>query len=195
VAEAIAIVSIVSGAAVAVLVPFINARLERSRLAQQSQGARLEELRGILDAALQQLYVAATIFYEIREWQKIREWQNQAPKPEWEGRISKHVSQLSEQVDKVNEQGLRIQLRTPQGAAIATAFAEAANHVLRYEVAFRHFFESESRQPEQPPPPFNEMTVALAKFLEEVRKFAGVVPAPSQPPRLRPNGLSNALES
>jgi hypothetical protein len=198
VAEAIAIVSIVSGAAVAVLVPFISARLERSRLVQQSQDARLEELRGILDAALQQLYVAATIFYEIQEWQmqKIREWQKQPLKPDWEERISKHVSQLSEQVDKVNEQGLRIQLRTPQDAAIATAFSEAANHVLRYEVAFRHFFESESRQPEQvPPPPFNEMTVALARFLEEVRKFAGVVPAPLQTPRLLASGLRPPPES
>jgi hypothetical protein len=43
--ELLAIVSIVSGAAVAITVPFINARLERSRLEQQSRDARVEELR------------------------------------------------------------------------------------------------------------------------------------------------------
>jgi hypothetical protein len=66
-AEAVAIVSIVSGAAVAVLVPFISARLERTRLVQQSRDARFEELRGIFDDALQTLYVGWTIFYEIQE--------------------------------------------------------------------------------------------------------------------------------
>ena len=170
--------------------PFINARLERSCLAQHSQDARLEELRGILDAALQQLYVAATIFYEIQEWQ------SEPPRQEWESWISRRVSQLTEQVDKVNEQGLRIQLRTPEGAAIAVAYAEAANHVLWYEVALRHFFEGETRRPEQlPPPPFTEMTAALGRFLEEVRKFAGVVPARLQPPRLPESGLGHPPES
>jgi hypothetical protein len=191
VAEAIAIVSIVSGAAVAVLVPFINARLERSRLVHQSQDARLEELRGILDAALQQLYVAATIFYEIQEQQ------NETPGPEWsESWISRRVSQLTEQVDRVNEQALRIQLRTPEGAAIAAAFAEAVHHVLAYEVTLRHAFERGARQPEQlPRPPFNEMGAALGKFLEEVRKFAGVVPAPLHTPRLPASGLRPPPES
>jgi hypothetical protein len=190
VAEAIAIVSILSGAAVAVLVPFINARLERSRLAQQSQDARLEELRGILDAALQQLYVAFTIFYEIQEWQR------EPPRQEWESWISRHVSQLTEQVDKVNEQGLRIQLRTPEGAAVADAYSDAASHVLTYEVTLRHFFESEGRQPERvPPPPFVQATAAMERFLQEVRKFAGVVPAPLQTPRLPESGLRPPPES
>jgi hypothetical protein len=191
VTEAIAIVSIVSGAAVAVLVPFINSRLEHSRLVQQTQAARLDELRGILDTALQQLYSAATIFYEVQEQQ------TQTPRPKLSARwISQRVSQLTEQVDRVNEQGLRIQLRTPEGAAIAATFRDAAKHVLGYEVELRHAFERGVRQPEQlPRAPFYEMGVAIGTFLEEVRKFAGVVPAPLHTPRLPASGLSPPPES
>lgn len=168
--------SIVSGAAVAVLVPFISARLERTRLVQQSRDARLEELRAILDEALQHLYVAATIFYEIHEWQ------NETPEPKWsESWMSRHVSQLTEQTDNVNQDGLRIRLRTPDNAAIAAAHAGAAQIVLAYELTFRHFCEREpSRREELPPAPWNEMGVAISKVLEEIRKFAGVVPAPLQ---------------
>jgi hypothetical protein len=51
--------------------------------------------------------------------------------------------------------------------------------VLAYEVTFRHFVEREGRDTEQvPPPPFNEMTVAMGRVTEEIRKFAGVVPVP-----------------
>ena len=173
-AEAVAIVSIVSGAAVAVLVPFISARLERTRLVQQSRDARFEELRGIFDDALQTLYVGWTIFYEIQEWRSA------LPRPEWSQRwMSQRVSQLTEQVDKVNQDRLRIQLRTPEGAAVAAAQGEAADYVLAYEVTFRHFVEREGRDTEQvPPPPFNEMTVAMGRVTEEIRKFAGVVPVP-----------------
>jgi hypothetical protein len=66
---------------------------------------------------------------------------------------------------------------------VANAYRRAASHVLRYEVAFRHFVEGGGRQPEKAPqPPFYEMTGALGEFLEEVRKFTGIVPAPLQKP-------------
>jgi hypothetical protein len=50
--EAIALVSVASGATVAVAVPYINARLERSKLRAQSHAARLDELRATLDEAV-----------------------------------------------------------------------------------------------------------------------------------------------
>jgi hypothetical protein len=66
-AELIAVVSIIAGAAVAIIVPFIGARLERSRFVEQSRQARMNELRDILDVTLQHLYVAGTILYEIQD--------------------------------------------------------------------------------------------------------------------------------
>ncbi len=50
--EAISIVSIASGATVAVAVPYINARFERVRLRQQDHSLRLDELRQRLDDAM-----------------------------------------------------------------------------------------------------------------------------------------------
>ena len=51
--SAIAIVSIVSGATVAIVVPVVSARLERNRLRWQARSARIDELRDVLDAGLQ----------------------------------------------------------------------------------------------------------------------------------------------
>jgi hypothetical protein len=172
VAEAIAIVSIVSGAAVAVLVPFVNARLERARLTQQSRDARVDELRGLLDEALQHLYVLGTILYEINE-----ERPRELPRPEWsEKRLQALGQRLTDQTDIVMKDGLRISLRTPQGAAIYAAHREAVDAMLQYEFQYRHFLESELRDQEEPPAaPVHEVSVALEKVVTEVRAFAGVV--------------------
>jgi hypothetical protein len=79
--ELLAIVRIVSGAAVAITVPFINARLERSRLEQQSRDARAEELRALLDGAVQHLWKTWTILYEVSE-----EGRRDLPRPQWSDR-------------------------------------------------------------------------------------------------------------
>jgi hypothetical protein len=65
--EAIALAGMLSGAAVAILVPFISARLEGNRMEQQGRDARLEELRVILDGAVQRLYDAWTVLYEVEQ--------------------------------------------------------------------------------------------------------------------------------
>jgi hypothetical protein len=175
VAEAIALVSIVSGAAVAVLVPFVNARLERSRLTQQSRVIRVDELRGLLDEALQHLYVLGTILYEVNE-----ERPRELPRPDWsEKRLGQLGQRLTAQTDVVMQDGLRISLRTPQGAAIYAAHQEAVDAMLRYELQYRHFIESELRDQEKPPEaPLHEVSVAVEKLVTEVRAFAGVVDAP-----------------
>jgi hypothetical protein len=175
VAEAIALVSIVSGAAVAVLVPFVNARLERARLTQQSRDARVDELRGLLDDALQHLYVSGTILYEINE-----ERPRGLPRPDWsDKRLGQLGQRLTEQTDVVQQDGLRISLRTPPSAAIYAAHREALDAMLRYEVQYRHFAESGLRDQEKPPEaPLHEVSVAAEKLVTEVRAFAGVVDAP-----------------
>lgn len=175
VAEAIALVSVVSGAAVAILVPFIGARLERSRLVQQSRDVRLDELRGLLDDAVQNLYLAGTILYEILE-----ETDRELPRPDWsDKRLLRLGQQLTEQTDVVNQNALRIKLRTPKGAAISAVHQDAVDAIALYEVHFRQFIESELREQEKPPPaPLEEVGTAAEELVAEVRTFAGVVEAP-----------------
>jgi hypothetical protein len=175
VAEAIALVSIVSGAAVAVLVPFVSARLERTRLTQQSRDARMDELRGLLDEALRHLYLAGTVLYEINE-----ERPRELPRPDWSAeRLKKLGQRLTEQADVVMQDGLRISLRTPPSAAIYGEYRVAVDAILWYELEYRHFVESERRDQEKPPEaPWHEVSAAIGKFMTEVRTFAGVVDAP-----------------
>jgi hypothetical protein len=51
VADPVAIISVVSGAAVAITVPLITSAVERRRLREQVGGARLDELRSVFDEA------------------------------------------------------------------------------------------------------------------------------------------------
>jgi hypothetical protein len=170
-ADPVAIVSIVSGAAVAIGVPFINARLERSRLEQQSRDARLGELRDLLDGAAQHLYRVWTIFYEIEQ-----EVDRELPRPEWsDNRLRGSGTDVTEQTDVVVEDGIRIALRTEPGAAIVRAHGEAQRHVVTYELEYRRFLESERFHREKPPPPPSELLPAMSNFMKEVRRFAGVV--------------------
>jgi len=64
-ANVVAIVSILSTLAVAIAVPFINARLERRRLAWQSQQAQLDELRRLLDGATLRIQEATETLWAI----------------------------------------------------------------------------------------------------------------------------------
>src|SRR6266511_6410602 len=66
-ADPVAIISIVSGATVAVTVPFISATLERRRLRWQTEMARMDELRTLLDTASVHMYEAWTVLYEIEQ--------------------------------------------------------------------------------------------------------------------------------
>jgi hypothetical protein len=52
-ADTVAIVSIVSGAAVAITVPIITARLDRNRLKWETEERRIDETRVVIDGALQ----------------------------------------------------------------------------------------------------------------------------------------------
>jgi hypothetical protein len=52
-ADAVAIISILSGSAVAITVPVITASLERRRLQWESEKLRIDETRGVVDTALQ----------------------------------------------------------------------------------------------------------------------------------------------
>jgi hypothetical protein len=188
VAEVIAIVSIVSGAAVAITVPFINARLERSRRELQGREARFEELRVLLDDAVQHLYTAWTILYEIEQ-----EAQQGLPRPQSAYKhLVQHGTDLTSQVDVLIQDGLRLTLRTPPGSALKSAHAEAQQACTQYELEYRQFLGSELVDQERPPrPPSIELSNAIALFMDEIRDFVGVAlpadqraspVAPSVPP-------------
>lgn len=164
VTEAIAIVSILSGAAVAIVVPFINARLERSRIEEQSRRVRLEELRGLLDQSVQHLYDAWGLLFDIEQEAQKAIRSTTA--------LRKLDATLTKQADVIVQDGLRINIRTPPDASIVTAHREAQDLFARYEAEYR-------RSPEvklPPPPPTTAMSQAIAGFMEEIHAFVGVVP-------------------
>jgi hypothetical protein len=178
--ELLAIVSIVSGAAVAITVPFINARLERSRLERQSRDARVEELRALLDGAVQHLWKTWTILYEVSE-----EGQRELPRPQWSDRRLRQLGdELTTELDAVVEDGLRIKLRTPPDSPMNAAHEKALEFVLRSELDHRKFLENESMDQERPPqPPTTEFSEAIGRFMGEIRAFVGVVdPTAAAPP-------------
>jgi hypothetical protein len=61
VADPVAIISVVSGATVAIVVPFISARLERQRLRYEGSQERFTELRQLLDGAAERLIESLTV--------------------------------------------------------------------------------------------------------------------------------------
>jgi hypothetical protein len=182
-ADPVALVSIVSGATVAVAVPFINARLERSRIHHQSRDARMDELRALLDGAVRNLYDAWAIVYEVDQ-----EARRMLPRPDWsDDRLRELAKKLTSQTDVVIHDGLRIGLRAAAGAAIADTQDRARTVVLEYELALRQFVESETMQQERPPePPVNELSLAISAFMEAIREFVGVVEPPPRPSDVSP---------
>jgi acyl-CoA reductase-like NAD-dependent aldehyde dehydrogenase len=65
VADAVAIISVLSSAAVAISVPFINAWLERQRLRYQTSQERFAELRTLLDQSAERLTETQTVLVEL----------------------------------------------------------------------------------------------------------------------------------
>jgi hypothetical protein len=167
--ELLALVSIVSGAAVAIVVPFVNSRLERDRLAAQGSAARHEELRGLLDDAVQHLWTTWTVFFEVAE-----EGRRPSPSPE---RLRELAAQLAKQVDVIVADTLRVKLRTPHGIGIVEAHERAQAIVLEHELALRHYLDSEDVGAERPPAPITQLSEAMGEFMDEIRTFVGVVQA------------------
>jgi hypothetical protein len=74
----IAVVSVISGATVAIAVPFISARLERHRLSLTANQARLDELRDVLDrgaialtdAQMEMDNSMSWVQHAVKQWRK-----------------------------------------------------------------------------------------------------------------------------
>jgi hypothetical protein len=150
-------------------VPLINARFEQRRLRQQRLDARLSELREILDIAVQHLFKAYSILFDIRE-----ECRKPLSPPE---RLRALGNGLREEVDLLAGYGLRVRLRTPAGAAVAERQDEANRIFLRYEAEYRAYLEDRllARGERPPPPPAEDAFAAITSLIREIRTFAGVV--------------------
>jgi hypothetical protein len=180
VADPVAIVSVVSGATVAITVPFINGLLERKRVQQQSRDARFDELRVLLDGAVQDLYRALAILFDIEE-ERLKE----LPGPDWSPkRLRQLGDRLTKVADEIVQDGLRVSLRTPAGASISAAHKEAEKVFLEYEGEYRTYLRGGLIDQERPPEaPIHSVGRTTTVFIDAIRDFAGVVtprPAPGQ---------------
>lgn len=175
-ADPVAIVSVISGATVAIGVPFINARLERRRLQHQSRTARLDELRALLDTTLQHLFRGYWILYAIGEERK-----KQPSSDEWsEERLRELGKELAEETEILAQHGLRVKLRTPAAVALGQTQDRANRIFLQYNAQYRRYLASDLVDQEKPPaPPTDEAWGAVREMIEDIREYVGVVPPTS----------------
>jgi hypothetical protein len=182
-ADPVAIVSIVSGATVAIAVPFIGATLERRRLRWQTEMARMDELRTLLDTASVHMYEAWTVLYEIE--QEFGQESGGRVVPEERSRAL--AESLTAKFDEVMRDELRIQVRLPDGALVTEKHRAMRSLLQTAEYNFRHYVESGGPNAGQPPdlPSTSLGGDAIGDFMSEVRRVIG---ATSEARSQEPNG-------
>jgi hypothetical protein len=186
-ADAVAIVSIVAGATVAIAVPFINAMLERRRLRWQSETARFDELRALLDAAIVHAYEAWTVVYE---WEQV-EGQKDPQSAEWSPkRLRALASAMTAKFDEVQRDQFHINVRLPAGAPITEKHLRMRDVLIRCEFQYTRYVEGGGPEQRLKPPvrlpaaglvpstdegtaATEEGRAALSEFMNEVRSFVG----------------------
>jgi hypothetical protein len=189
-ANLIALVSVVSGAVVGLTVgfgvPLMSARLERQRVKQQSVDARLDELRQVLDSAVQHLFEGYGILYLIHE-----ERRKELNGAEWSPKRLRELGEkLTEEAHLCAEHGLRVDIRTAKDSELSKAQRVANQFFLHYEAVFRRYLDRDLLDEEKPPrPPDNEAFEAILRFQEEIRAFVGVVAPPG--PALQSSNANN----
>jgi hypothetical protein len=175
VADPVAIIGIVSGATVALGVPFINYRFDERRMERQRRDARLSELRELLDDAVIHLFAGYNVLYLIGQ-----ERHKELRGAEWsQKRLRQLGEELRQEAILCGSLGLRVKLRTPRGAEVSQR-QDAANRIfLDYEFAYRMYVEADLLDTEKPPdPPDREAFEAIRALIMEIRDFAGVVESP-----------------
>ena len=125
-ANAVAIISILSTAVVAIIIPFISARLERQRLRFQATQERFAELRTLLDQACQRLTEGQTVLARL-----IAE---RLDKSSHEERPEERITELAVEVFQDNT---RLALRLGGGHSLHQAHTEAMSVLLRVEAQCR----------------------------------------------------------
>jgi hypothetical protein len=169
-ADLVALVSIVSGATVAIGGHFINAGLERQRIKLQVADARLQELGELLDGSVQHFWAAYRTLFAIRE-------APQPGDPEWSPeRMRERGVELDEHVRQVVADALRIGIRTPADAEITMAHDDANRIIRVYEAEYREYLDHDLADEKSPPrPPDRELFDAMGVFRRSIRRYVGVV--------------------
>jgi hypothetical protein len=116
--DLIAIVSVVSGAAVAITVPWITAMLERKRLREQVYEARIDELRTVLDQAGIALNQA---FSALPTWEVL----GQDALGQDERSIVAVYANSRKTLEAVNAQAERLAIRLGEDSPVFTGYDKA----------------------------------------------------------------------
>jgi hypothetical protein len=148
VADPVAIISVVSGATVAMVVPFISARLEQHRLQQQRLQERFAELRTLIDGAAERLIEGQTV------WSRMMAIAH-ADAP---GELANLGTRFTELAVDVFRDHTRLSLRLGNDHELVAAHREAQSRL--------HEAEARWRTQRTPPGP-----VANADFGEATRRF------------------------
>lgn len=173
-ADTVAIVSIVSGATVAIGSVLINAALENQRIKQRVADARRQELGDLLDGSVQHFWAAYKTLFAIRV----------GPEPGEVGWSPDKMREFGEELDRhldvVVADSLRVGLRTPRGADIARVHGAADRVIREYEAEYREYLEYnlvddliDDKTP--PTPPDEELFGEMRKLRQAIRDYVGVV--------------------
>ncbi len=170
-ADTVAIVSIVSGATVAIAVPFINAVLERQRLRWQGNQARLDDLRAIVDSTVGDMVRAHDLIWDIAT-EAGKHGDDQAPDPE----LRRLGGELTATYEAVKTLGTRIGVRLGAGDDVVVAHLGVESILADAEIAVSHALH----QGEQIPTETlwssrNELGLAVGRFQASVRDLIGPI--------------------
>jgi hypothetical protein len=171
VADAVAIVSVVSGATVAIVVPFVNSMLERQRLRWQGNQARLDELRSIVDSSLAEMVRVHDLLWDLAEL---------ADSPESGPTAKERRAALAEELTRaygaVKTLGTRIGLRLGNEDAVAVAHDNVEVIVAQAEIAAaRPLQRGEVPDAAELWAARNELGLAIGRFQEQVRELIGPI--------------------
>jgi hypothetical protein len=168
VADAVAIVSIVSGATVAIAVPFINAVLERQRLQWQGNQSRLDELRTVVDATLGEMVRANELLYDLASPGYSRA-PDAPPKREL-------ALELTQRYESVKTLGTRIGLRVGSEDPIARAHGKVLSILANAEVIVVGAVSSKDEEtPSELWKSHSALGMSIHEFQEVVRDLLGPI--------------------
>jgi hypothetical protein len=141
-ANVVAIISVLSTAVVAVAIPFINARLERRRLAWQSKQAQVDELRRFLDDATLRIQEATVVLWEIldvpfpqgppRTMERLATMERSTFSEDELSRIGALADRYERKFQEITQDKTRLDLRLGPDDSVTRAHAEVTRQLLAF---------------------------------------------------------------
>jgi hypothetical protein len=141
-ANVVAIISVLSTAVVAITIPFINARLERRRLAWQSKQAQVDELRRFLDDATLRIQEATVVLWEIldvpfpqgppRTMERLATMERSTFSEDELSRIGALADRYERKFQEITQDKTRLDLRLGPDDSVTRAHAEVTRQLLAF---------------------------------------------------------------